>query len=117
MVVTNITPFAAREPYIAADDASFNTDMLSTSLGLTSFSAPGTPSMTTRGEASFIVPLPRINRSNPSAPGLPEVCAILSPEALPTKAEAKFIFGRLTVDSSNLTLETDPVRFSFFCFP
>src|SRR3546814_12077024 len=45
LVVTNITPEAALEPYIDADAASFNTEILSISLGLMELiSSIGTPS-------------------------------------------------------------------------
>ncbi|MNE30586.1 hypothetical protein D3C87_1382330 [compost metagenome] len=73
-VVMRITPFAPREPYTAAEAASFKTETLSTSfilirLILTS----GIPSTTISGLASFTVPKPRINNVALLFPAIPEV--------------------------------------------
>ncbi|MNY42012.1 hypothetical protein D3C86_1768690 [compost metagenome] len=47
LVVTKITPYAALDPYIADADASFNTEMLSISLGLISANDISIPSTST----------------------------------------------------------------------
>jgi hypothetical protein len=74
LVLIIITPFAAREPYIDAAEASFNTEMVSISLGLrlarrllefvrllASPVLTGIPSMTKSGaEDAVIEPMPRI---------------------------------------------------------
>ena len=41
--VTKITPLAAREPKIAAEEASFRTEILSISAGVKSLKEPGSP--------------------------------------------------------------------------
>src|SRR5258706_13210057 len=67
-VVIRITPLAAWEPYMA-DEASFNTEIDSTSWGLNRPrppSRPGMPSMTINGEVSPIVLTPRIRIVEPS---------------------------------------------------
>ena len=64
LVVTRITPNAARVPYMAEDDASLSTDISATSSGLRyERSSTGTPSTTIRGEEFCLferVPTPRM---------------------------------------------------------
>ncbi|MND78501.1 hypothetical protein D3C80_702150 [compost metagenome] len=99
-----------------ADAASFSTDMEAISLGSTSLIAASNPSITTKGDALFNVPIPRIVRVPPSAPGCPEFWVTCSPATFPANAIEAFVIGRLSISA----IETDvtaPVRFTFFCFP
>ena len=116
-VLTNTTPFAACEPYIEADAASFKTEILSISAGFTtSIFGEITPSIKIRGEVLFNVPSPRMVICAPSAPAIPDDCAICTPAILPAKLCEALVIGRL---SSCFTsrLATAPVRFTFFCAP
>ena len=74
-VVTIITPFAPRVPYIAVAVASFKMENPSITSGSKAFKSAEdtcTPSMIIRGDvASLKVEIPRIQKSDPSAPGRP----------------------------------------------
>ena len=61
-VVTRITPLAPRTPNTAVDEASFNIETFSISLGSKSVKSLSTPSTKTNGEAPPLlnVPFPRI---------------------------------------------------------
>ncbi len=70
LVVTRITPFAPRAPYIAADEASLSTSIDSISFGFKNWKLDiTTPSTTYSGLAeAFIVEIPLIITLN-SPPG------------------------------------------------
>ncbi len=57
-MVIRITPFAALDPYIEADAASFNTDIFSISSGFTFEMSLSTPSTITKGAELVKVPCP-----------------------------------------------------------
>src|SRR5690606_13903678 len=94
-VVISTTPFAAREPYIAADEASFRICMLVISLGERKrILSTGTPSTTYKGSLlplKDVVPRTRIDISDP---GAPFGCVTATPASLPWIAWATFVIGR-----------------------
>ena len=94
-VVIRTTPFAAREPYIAAEDASLRICMLSISLGARNFKlSTGTPSTTYKGSLlplNDVVPRTLIDIS---PPGAPDGCITDTPAALPCSACAAETIGR-----------------------
>ena len=67
---------------MAAEAASFSTEIFSTSAGLTSPIAPGAPSMMTSGELSFIEVMPRM-RMVALAPGAELVLVTVTPGKAP----------------------------------
>lgn len=105
-----MTPFEAREPYIEADAASFNTCMLSISLAFSEFKARvvGTPSTIYNGSCEELnEPIPRM-RTVPTPLGEP-VAVMVMPGTLPCKA--RIGSGSAVVfKSSVLTTATEPVR-------
>ena len=102
---------------MAAEAASFNTEILSMSLGSTSFIVlVSIPSTKIYGSAVFNVPTPRTRIVAPSCPGRPWPAVIVTPGIVPCKAVDTFCTGRL----SNILLSTwatAPVIFTFFCVP
>ena len=86
LVVTNITPPAAREPYTEADPP-FSTLILSMSLGFISLNddefIEGIPSITIKGSIPLIDEAPLIKKLTPSSPGLDEVRVTTRPGVLP----------------------------------
>ena len=97
LVVTRMTPLAARAPYIACEAASFNISMLDTSSGfkaLNSVELAETPSMTYNGEfepsSSDLVP--RICMEEPE-PGAPEDMLTVTPAAFPLSISATLEAG------------------------
>ena len=65
LLVIITTPLAAREPYIAVEEASFNTVMLSMSFGFNAVNAPddiGEPSRIKRGSVFELIELTPRNR-------------------------------------------------------
>ena len=126
-VVTMITPFAALEPYIAAEEASFSICMDSIMSGFRSDSRfvpvmgevkefKGTPSITHNGfenlrpasTSSELYPLTVIATSPP--PGAPERLVMSSPATRPCKRLAMLADG-IPLNSSAFTTETAPVDF------
>ena len=72
LVVMRITPLPPRTPNTAVAEASFSTEMFSTSPKSMSFMPRSMPSMSTSGEASFQVETVRMKISASSCPGFPE---------------------------------------------
>ena len=112
LVWISTTPFAAREPYIAAEEASLSTSIRSISEGLMSFIlSEGIPSITYRGSLFPNVPIPRIRMEVPE-PGAPLLCSTVTPDMRPCRAllipDTDMSF-RLPI----FTDETDPVRSAF----
>ena len=112
LVVTIITPLAAREPYIAAAEASFKIWIDSTSAGLKS--TPGSviiPSTTHNGALLLNEPTPRIwiEASSPALPLLRTFTPVASPCIWLTSVPAELFFISLVS-----TTATAPVRSDFF---
>jgi len=83
-VVTNITPFAPREPYIAVAEASFNTSIDAISEGFNELSEPPIkPSITTNGPLSACIEFIPRTRIVEEEPGCPEEDTILTPAKRP----------------------------------
>ena len=115
-MVTRITPFAARAPYMAAE-ASFSTEIDSMSSGLRRLNERSAiPSTTISGEVFPKVPFPRIRMSAPSSPGSPERVLAMIPAVLPARVLLKLAAETFLI-SSPLTDDTEPVRVAFFCVP
>ncbi len=100
-----------------ADAASFNTEIVSISCGLTASIEASIPSTKTNGLALFNVPVPRTRIVAPSSVGLPLLCITCKPADRPPKADDTFVIGRLAACSVKSTEETEPVKFTFFCVP
>ena len=117
LVVTRMTPNAPRAPYTAVEEASFNTEIFSTSSGLTAFKSPSTPSTNTKAEppAPMEVTLPRI-LILPVLTGLPSTIEIVKPGTSPCKERTTF--GLLLFSSTSPdTLEIAPMMSRLFCTP
>src|SRR5690606_7325746 len=117
LVVTMMTPPDPREPYIAADDASFSTSIDSTSFILTLFMlAPGNPSITTRGSLLAEMDPAPLTRMIGGAPGLLLVLDMFTPARRPARSNS----GRPTGTWSKIlysTLAIGPVTELFFWVP
>ena len=102
---------------MAADEASFSTDMLSMSAGFNTLNASfvGMPSMTNSGLLSFTEPTPRIRTATPS-PGAPVDCVTRTPDDLPCNAWSILATGRRAM-SLAVIVETAPVRSLRFWAP
>src|SRR5690625_4660607 len=118
LVSTNTTPFAAFEPKIEAEAASFNTDIFAISDGSILSNDDSIPSISTKGliPAPLNVPGPRTNKEAPFFAGFPEPCLMETPLTCPTSAKDGFVTD-LFSRSLLLIEETDPVKFTFFCVP
>ena len=127
MQQTMITPLAALEPYMAAEEASFNICMDSIISGFKSESKlvpvigevnvfKGTPSITHSGfenlrpasTSNELYPLTVMATSPP--PGAPERLVMSSPATRPCKRLAILAEG-IPLNSSAFTTETAPVAF------
>ena len=91
------------------------TEIDSTSLGLTRFRSPTTPSISTSGSAELIELTPRMLIAG-VLPGLPEEVVMLRPATepcnmLPSEWVTRFSSSLLP------TVATAPVRLTFFCVP
>ena len=108
-VVMMMTPFAAREPYIEAEAASFSTWIDSMSFGFNSCMPDlvGTPSMMYSGSLSLSVPIPRI-RTVAVPEGLPSA-EMFIPGTLPCRAFIG-LFSCCFSKSLALTALTAPVK-------
>ena len=101
---------------MAAEEASFNTDTLSISAGLSKLRSLNTTLSTKISGA------PPVMDSNPrifhlfSPPGAAEVEAV-KPGIAPCKAEPRPVTGLSPKTLSICTDPTAPVRFAFFCVP
>ncbi len=129
LVVTRITPLAARDPYTAAAAASFNIVMLSISFGLImamgllvftrSASSPlimATPSTTYNGLLPALIELvPRI-RMLVLEPGCPELWVICTPAILPDNILSREVAG-ISANCSAETEAMDPVFASRLVVP
>src|SRR5690606_36697177 len=84
LVVTRITPLAAREPYMDAEAASLRTVTFSISLGAKLDKDPSTPSISINGEEDGSnEPRPLILNAGLSRPGWPEGWVTSRPDILP----------------------------------
>ena len=116
LVVIKTTPKAALDPYMAAEEASFNTDTLSTSFGLTRLGSPSIPSISTRAlPPAPIEVVPRILNVAPLV-GLPSTIFRLRLGNAPCNILVSVGAGLLS-NTSALTCATAPVRFNFFWVP
>ena len=119
MVVIIITPFAERDPYAAADVASFNTSKEAISFGLISLIFP-----------IKIIPSTTINGSlDPDIEFCPRTCIegcppaefvapISNPETLPFSDSKAFVLEDNAIgEFSNLKEETEPVNSFFVVVP
>src|SRR5690606_37618125 len=126
LVVTKITPLAARDPYSEADEASFSTDMLAISLAFSeanSWLEAGIPSITNKGPGDPRLDRPRMemvpvplevpSELRPTSPGR---CRTVSPGDNPCRAFCTEVTGRST-NSCALMVATEPVKVVFFCVP
>ncbi|MNQ92448.1 hypothetical protein D3C85_1078760 [compost metagenome] len=100
---------------MAADAASFNTVMFSTSFGFTLSILPGTPSIITSGLLVPMVVIPLINMVE-LLPGAPLVLVADKPGTLPCKA-SDICRVCLPPTSLALILVIEPVKSFFFCVP
>src|SRR5690606_37874899 len=111
-VVIRTTPFAALDPYIAAEEASFKIWISAISLGDKNLMlSTGTPSTTYKGS---LLPLkevvPRI-RIDISPPGVPLGCMTDTPAALPCNAWPTLTLGRCSrssVETEETAVVTSP---------
>ena len=101
---------------MAAEAASFRTDIDSMSLGSTLSNDDSNPSMMTSGDESLSVPMPRTVIVPPSAPGWPEVWVTCTPVILPCRASDTSVIGRF-LKSAVETVDTAPVSFSLLVVP
>ena len=101
---------------MAAEEASFKTEILSISFGSTTFISPSTPSIKTIGLDTLNDPKPRIKILPVSLPGCPPALVTVTPGAKPCKPWETFDIG---LDAKDLesTDATAPVMFTFFCEP
>ena len=91
------------------------TEIDSTSLGLTRFRSPTTPSISTSGSAELIELTPRMLIAG-VLPGLPEEVVMLRPATEPCNMLVTEWVTRFS-SSLLLTVETAPVRLTRFCVP
>ena len=71
----------------------------------------------TSGAESFRVPIPRIRMVTPSLPGLDEVWRTITPALRPDRAAPVVVTGLEAATSWKSTVDTDPVRLTFFWVP
>src|SRR5665647_3463085 len=110
-----ITPLAPAAPYIAVAEASFNTSILSTSLGerKLAFVPTCTPSTTYNGLAlPFIVATPRI-RMAAFASGAPSCEVTITPAAAPCNPCKMFVGAFFIISSLLLKQQIRKYRSSF----
>ena len=110
-MVISITPLEPLDPYIAAEDASFNTSKEATSF-ISRFPkkslSTGKPSTTIKGaELPFKEPTP-LTLIVGADPASPSVAAILTPAIWPTRASSTLATA-IWSKSSFTTLATAPV--------
>ena len=118
LVVTRMTPLAARDPYMAAV-ASFRTLMLSMSRASSRSRPPsrsGTPSITTSALLSFSVWLPRMRMIAPSYPGSPLGLTVTRPGSWPLSVFDRLFAGMLCTSLPDTAL-TAPVNVPLACSP
>ena len=101
---------------MAADAASFRTEIVSISLGSTKLRFELIPSTSMSGFESPIVPIPRILMVPASCPGSPDLCVTVTPAAIPCKAIDVWVTGFFASSSPSIDA-TEPVRLIFFCTP
>ena len=112
LVVISITPNAALAPYIAAEEASFKTLILSISLGLRLPMSIGTLSTKIRGEPPLMDSNPLMLNSG-EVVGSPFLMSILRLGITPCKPSPTLRIG-LSSRTSPDTAATAPVRLTFF---
>src|SRR5690606_14976609 len=114
-----ITPLAALEPEIAAEDASFITVIFSISPGERDSSEPVTPSINTNGPVlPPKLPRPLIKRFGLSRPGSPEGCVTCKPGILPCSIFAAFGTGRsFSVFPSTVAKDPDTLDLRWTPYP
>ena len=99
---------------MAADEASFNTEIFSISDGVKSLQLPGSPSIKIKGSGvAPKEPTPRTRIEASSLPGLPLLWVIVTPERWPVSMFETFETPR---DSNCLlfTVDIDPTTSTFF---
>ena len=96
-----------------ADAASLRTETLSMSSGLIAEMSPSTPSMRMSGFELPIVPIPLTLIVVFDSPGCPLGLTMVTPGRRPCKPELTLEIGLADISSLS-TIETDPVRFTFF---
>ena len=100
---------------MAADAASFRTEICSTSSGFTIDMSPGTPSIITRGSDVLIVVTPR-SRNVPVDPGAFPSLVTLNPATAPCSAVDKLVECLSAIACSPI-VPIAPVRSFFFMVP
>ena len=93
-----ITPLAPFAPNTAVAEASFSTEIVSTSFGSRSAKSRSTPSTSTRGAEPFQLDTPRMSSVASFSPGWPLVWMLVTPERLPARALVMFVVPELTSD-------------------
>ena len=102
---------------MAADEASFNTDIDSMSLGLIWLMSPSTPSISTSGSLLLAMDdTPRMRIEPWSCPGCPEFWTTSIPEIMSCRAIEAWVMGRFSRSLTD-TFSADPSRLTFFCVP
>ena len=100
LLVIITTPLAAREPYIAVEEASFNTVMLSMSFGFNAVNAPddiGEPSRIKRGSVFELIELTPRNRITTLPLGSPLGVNTCKPATCPCNASPALATGLLAI--------------------
>ena len=87
------------------------------SFGLIWFNSISIPSTKINGLDVFNVPVPRIEMFAFSSLGFAPVVITFKPAAIPESAFATVVTGRESAWSSKSTVDTEPVRLTFFCVP
>src|SRR5262245_12265514 len=101
---------------MAAEEASFKTEMLSTSLGSILFKEPGIPSTNIKAEGFAPKdPTPRILIELPT-PGCPLLLETVPTGIIPARACDNWPTARLLI-SFAFTCDTDPISCDFFWEP
>lgn len=96
---------------MAAEAASFRTDIDSMSLGSTLSNDDSNPSMMTSGDESLSVPMPRTVIVPPSAPGLARGLGHLHARDLALQGQ-RYVGDRAVLEIAVETVDTAPVSFS-----
>ena len=111
LVVTMITPLAPLAPNTAVAEASFRTEIVSTSFGSRSAKSRSTPSTRTKGAEPFQLETPRISSVASFSPGWPLDWMLVTPDSLPVRALVIFAVPELTSDLLS-TCEMAPTTLS-----
>ena len=102
---------------MAADEASFSTEMFSTSAGVRSLSEPGMPSINTSGlGVAPNEPTPRMRMVPASWPGLPLDWVMVTPGIRPVSMLDTSGTERDSISLLSM-VEMEPMTFTFFWMP